>query len=97
MKKILVVFRNMPDTLPKFGGDCKCSFRDLAPPVSALVGGENHRFSGMKKFCKPEISKTTFTIPTKFWERVRHVPKDFQKNFWVVKLSIVVFVCNLKK
>ena len=31
LKNFLEVFRNMPDTLPKFGRDCKCSFRDLGP------------------------------------------------------------------
>ena len=49
------------------------------------------------QFWKPEISKSTQPNPTKFQERVRHVPKDYQKVYFVTKYISPICRANLKK
>ena len=55
IKNFLEVFRNMPDTLPKFGGDCRSSFRALVS--TKLKNFENRRF--LNKFIKGFVEKSS--------------------------------------
>ena len=88
LKNLTAVVRNMPDTILKFGGIWLRRFRDLELPknvfseknevAASSVGGGKSSGSGAFRnilvALPAKISKSTKPNPTKFQERVRHVP-----------------------
>ena len=86
----------MPDTLPKFGGDCKCSFRDLG--LRKILIAQKRRF--LNKFparnpifihlSRAKVGGAVSTVNNKFYKGGQVMPKEIVQEIDLNKISYAV-------